>query len=1826
MKAKRLFALLLSFVMVISMLPGTALAANEPAVELKIAEETLADKAGLSVELVVDSGANNASTISTIYAYDMALLELVDSTGAALAVTEEVKISPKAAIARYEDADLGSDTWSLKNVYVATAGNDVGLVHAAFIANPELCEAYYSNKGIPMDNAAVVKMFFALKDGASAYEAAESIRLATAAEAEKMGQNEAAMFVDGVDNAFILNSLDVDDTAGFELPVSHSIEAPHVHAWGEPAVTEPTCTEKGKKVYTCACGETKTEETAALGHTFAEGTCSVCGAADPDYVAPQPPVEEPVVETVEAVYIGVKDFLTLDTDNVKEDDFIHLFFVDGETVEADVEGGDPYVIENQLRGGYIYNVTFTDGVVTAVEEAEVATGVAGDFDLAGKALYEIESPIQPEGAVVNVVDTIADDATVKVTANAAYKAFVAEPYEAPVTATPGEKTLKNFLATALAPVGTALYVYGGGWDWQDGSGYASSNQSMTIGLPQEWIDFFQANDETYHFKQTDASGSHANSVYTSNRGWNQYYWAGIDCSGYVGWVTWNTLHTENGVKGVDEGYVGSSTSQAKNMAQKGWGTLDQGDVNADGKHTYANATFNVGDVFSMNGHVWICLGTCEDGSILFAHSTPNTSNGAGAQLSAIGESKDCQAYQLASYYMETYYPQWGERYDALLMSFTGYTNTTGSNAGKFTWDLENGILTDEEGFAAMTPVEIMGELYGDDFVPSEEEEPEQPEQPVVLDGEFEAVYVGVKDFLTLDTDNVKEDDFIHLFFVDGETVEADVEGGDPYVIENQLRGGYIYNVTFTDGVVTAVEEAEVATGVAGDFDLAGKALYEIESPIQPEGAVVNVVDTIADDATVKVTANAAYKAFVAEPYEAPVTATPGEKTLKNFLATALAPVGTALYVYGGGWDWQDGSGYASSNQSMTIGLPQEWIDFFQANDETYHFKQTDASGSHANSVYTSNRGWNQYYWAGIDCSGYVGWVTWNTLHTENGVKGVDEGYVGSSTSQAKNMAQKGWGTLDQGDVNADGKHTYANATFNVGDVFSMNGHVWICLGTCEDGSILFAHSTPNTSNGAGAQLSAIGESKDCQAYQLASYYMETYYPQWGERYDALLMSFTGYTNTTGSNAGKFTWDLENGILTDEEGFAAMTPVEIMGELYGDDFVPGEEEEPEQPEQPEEPVVLDGKFEAVYIGVKDFLTLDTDEVAEDDFIHLFFVGGETVEADVAGGDPYVIENKLMGGYIYDVTFEDGVVVDAELAKVETGVAADFDLSDKPFYEIESPLQPTGAVVYEIEGLFDEDTVKVTKNAVYKTFVAEEYTAPVAGKPGKTTLKNFLTTALMPVGTALYVYGGCWDWQDDASSNQSITIGIPQEWVDFFQANDTTYHYKQKDASGSHANSVYTSNRGWNQYYWAGVDCSAYVAWTTWNTLNAKDGEFGKDGYVMSSTNMAYNFADYGWGTYDEGARVLNEDGTIYKDGDGDTYRLFDVADFKVGDIFSDNGHVWICLGVCEDGSMVFMHSTPSTSKDGLGEGGGIQISALDLQDRETCEAAELADYYMTTYYPQWAERYDAVTKGESYIKVYDTGMPGTDGYRFRKAGRFSWDLEDGILSDPDDYSKLTPAEILADIFAEEEEKDEPSAPSKPSTPSKPSKPEVEEPETPAEPEQPEQPEVPAEKPVFEDVPADHWAADAIEKVVEKGLFKGVEADKFAPSADITREQIMTVLARAAGADTEGDALAKGMAWAKENGISDGTNGKGKVTREQLVTMLYRVAVKNGMDVTVSGAALDFADAASISAFAQEAMQWAIENGIINGMSETTLAPQGPATRAQIAIIMVRFENL
>ena len=156
--------------------------------------------------------------------------------------------------------------------------------------------------------------------------------------------------------------------------------------------------------------------------------------------------------------------------------------------------------------------------------------------------------------------------------------------------------------------------------------------------------------------------------------------------------------------------------------------------------------------------------------------------------------------------------------------------------------------------------------------------------------------------------------------------------------------------------------------------------------------------------------------------------------------------------------------------------------------------------------------------------------------------------------------------------------------------------------------------------------------------------------------------------------------------------------------------------------------------------------------------------------------------------------------------------------------------------------------------------------------------------------------------------------------------------------------------------------------------------------------------------------------------------------------------------------------------------------------------------------------------------------------------------------------------------------------------------------------------------FDDVASSDWFADAVKYVTDKGLMNGTGSDKFSPSATTTRAMLMTVLARYAGEDTTGGATwyEKSMEWAKAKGVSDGTNPNANITREQLVTMLYRYA---GSPAT-NGSLDNFSDAASVSSYAANAMQWAVENGIVNG-SNGKLNPQNNATRAEVAAILMRF---
>ena len=149
---------------------------------------------------------------------------------------------------------------------------------------------------------------------------------------------------------------------------------------------------------------------------------------------------------------------------------------------------------------------------------------------------------------------------------------------------------------------------------------------------------------------------------------------------------------------------------------------------------------------------------------------------------------------------------------------------------------------------------------------------------------------------------------------------------------------------------------------------------------------------------------------------------------------------------------------------------------------------------------------------------------------------------------------------------------------------------------------------------------------------------------------------------------------------------------------------------------------------------------------------------------------------------------------------------------------------------------------------------------------------------------------------------------------------------------------------------------------------------------------------------------------------------------------------------------------------------------------------------------------------------------------------------------------------------------------------------------------------------------NWYADAVKYVTDKGLMNGTDDNQFSPSATTTRAMLMTVLARYSGEDTTGGATwyEKGMNWAKAKGVSDGTNPNANITREQLVTMMYRYAGSPKAD----GKLDSFSDAASVSTYAADAMQWAVANGIVNG-SNGKLNPQNNATRAQVAAILMRF---
>lgn len=227
-------------------------------------------------------------------------------------------------------------------------------------------------------------------------------------------------------------------------------------------------------------------------------------------------------------------------------------------------------------------------------------------------------------------------------------------------------------------------------------------------------------------------------------------------------------------------------------------------------------------------------------------------------------------------------------------------------------------------------------------------------------------------------------------------------------------------------------------------------------------------------------------------------------TIEALLETALQPVGSTMYIWGGGWDDSDSK---AGGTSTRIGRSPKWEAFAAQQDAGYDFEKHRFEREN-----------------GLDCSGYVGWVLYNTFETEDG----QPGYVTTSTDLAESLANRGWG-----------KRIHNPKTFLPGDIVSMEGHVWIALGACEDGSILLVHSSP-------PGVSVCGTSG--KATLLAEEYMKTYHAKWQEMYP---------NSSVGEHYVEdvvvFRWS-EN-IMSDAKQMQTLSAEEILERISGTAEIP-----------------------------------------------------------------------------------------------------------------------------------------------------------------------------------------------------------------------------------------------------------------------------------------------------------------------------------------------------------------------------------------------------------------------------------------------------------------------------------------------------------------------------------------------------------------------------------------------------------------------------------------------------------------------------------------------
>lgn len=289
---------------------------------------------------------------------------------------------------------------------------------------------------------------------------------------------------------------------------------------------------------------------------------------------------------------------------------------------------------------------------------------------------------------------------------------------------------------------------------------------------------------------------------------------------------------------------------------------------------------------------------------------------------------------------------------------------------------------------------------------------------------------------------------------------------------------------------------------------------------------------------------------------------------------------------------------------------------------------------------------------------------------------------------------------------------------------------------------------------------------------------------------------------------------------------------------------------------------------------------------------------------------------------------------------------------------------------------------------------------------------------------------------------------------------------------------------------------------------------------------------------------------------------------------------------------------------------------------TCVSASVGDVLKGTLSAANPDAADgAIVAAAATSPAKGDGSIGVFTFKVLKSGETGFTLKDAVFSDANGAS------ISTNVPAADSSQ-------KPSGTEKPEQPKADEPAAPSNPGE-------NAGQTFLDVPKSFWGYESIERAAQLGYVNGVGGGKFEPNRQLTRAEFVTMLHRMAGKTAANTAAGftdvpqnawyrDALNWAAEKGYVNGTgensfNPDGKITRQEVVTILFRYSGSQSGAETMFTAAYDsqFTDSDAIAPWAKSAMYWAIYNGVVNGTSQTTVSPTATATRAEVAAIFVRY---